>query len=80
MERDSLLAANRSIAEESLARRPRLQNGKLQLAAKYKELEKLTASYREKQSRLETHMQKRSPQTAQNLLQEEVARAEEQSE
>lgn len=52
MERDSLLATNRSIAEESLARRPRLQNGKLQLAAKYKELEKLTASYREKQSRL----------------------------
>ncbi|XP_053474323.1 vacuolar protein sorting-associated protein 37D isoform X2 [Ictalurus furcatus] len=75
-----MLVINRSLAEESLAHRPRLQNGKLQLAAKYGELAKLAASYREKQSRLETHMQKRGPQTAQNLLQDEVARAEEQSE
>ncbi|XP_047665535.1 vacuolar protein sorting-associated protein 37D isoform X2 [Tachysurus fulvidraco] len=80
VERDTLLATNRSLAEESLAHRPRLQNGKLQLAAKYEELAKLAASYREKQSRLETHTQKRSPQTAQNLLQEEVAHVEEQSE
>ncbi|KAK2816507.1 hypothetical protein Q7C36_022778 [Tachysurus vachellii] len=80
VERDTLLATNRSLAEESLAHRPRLQNGKLQLAAKYAELAKLAASYREKQSRLETHMRKRSPQTAQNLLQEEVAHVEEQSE
>ncbi|XP_026777391.1 vacuolar protein sorting-associated protein 37D isoform X1 [Pangasianodon hypophthalmus] len=80
VERETLLVTNRSLAEESLAHRPRLQNGKLQLAAKYEELAKLTASYREKQSRLETHTQMRSPQTAQNLLQEEVAHAEEQSE
>lgn len=52
MERETLLATNQSIAEESLAHRPRLQNGKLQLAAKYEELAKLTASCREKQSRL----------------------------
>ncbi|KAK3527369.1 hypothetical protein QTP86_021916 [Hemibagrus guttatus] len=80
VERDTLLVTNRSLAEESLAHRPRLQNGKLQLAAKYEELAKLTTSYRDKQSRLETHMQKWSPQMAQNLLQEAVAQSEEQSE
>lgn len=52
MERETLLVTNRGLAEESLTHRPRLQNGKLQLAAKYEELAKLTASYREKQSRL----------------------------
>ncbi|XP_060768947.1 vacuolar protein sorting-associated protein 37D [Neoarius graeffei] len=80
VERETLLVTNRGLAEESLTHRPRLQNGKLQLAAKYEELAKLTASYREKQSRLETHMPKHGPQMAQNLLQEEVAHAEEQSE
>ncbi|XP_017316110.1 vacuolar protein sorting-associated protein 37D isoform X1 [Ictalurus punctatus] len=80
VEREAMLVINRSLAEESLAHRPRLQNGKIQLAAKYEELAKLAASYREKQSRLETHIQKRGPQTAQNLLQDEVARAEDQSE
>ncbi|KAG9282029.1 vacuolar protein sorting-associated protein 37D [Astyanax mexicanus] len=80
VDRETLLVTNRSLAEESLAHRPRLQNGKLQLATKYQELAKLTTACREKQSRLEGHMKKHSPQTAQNLLQEEVARAEEQSE
>ncbi|XP_030648997.1 vacuolar protein sorting-associated protein 37D [Chanos chanos] len=80
VDREMLLTTNRSLAEESLSHRPRLQNGKLQLAAKYEQLAVLTTACREKQSRLETHMQKHSPQTAQNLLQEEVARAEEQSE
>ncbi|XP_076867213.1 vacuolar protein sorting-associated protein 37D [Brachyhypopomus gauderio] len=80
VDRETLLATNRSLAEVSLQRRPNLQNGKLQLAAKYEELAKLTAVCSEKRSRLETHVQKHSPQTAQNLLQEEVARAEDQSE
>ncbi|XP_018597388.2 vacuolar protein sorting-associated protein 37D [Scleropages formosus] len=80
VERENLLTTNRSLAEESLARRPCLQNGKMRLAQKYQELEKLASTCREKQSRLESHMQKHSPQTAQNLLQEEVARAEEESE
>ncbi|XP_061106173.1 vacuolar protein sorting-associated protein 37D [Conger conger] len=80
VDRETLLTSNRSLAEESLARRPRLQNGKLQLAEKYKELERLNAACREKQSQLEANTEKHSPQTAQNLLQEEVARAEEESE
>ncbi|XP_016413408.1 vacuolar protein sorting-associated protein 37D-like [Sinocyclocheilus rhinocerous] len=80
LDRDSLLVTNRSLAEESLSQRPHLQNGKLQLAAKYKELAKLTTACREKQSRLEAFTEKHSPQTAHNLLQEEVARAEERSE
>ncbi|KAG9341447.1 hypothetical protein JZ751_019257 [Albula glossodonta] len=80
VDRETLLTSNRSLAEESLSRRPRLQNGKQQLAEKYQELEKLATACREKQSRLEVYTEKRSPQMAQNLLQEEVARAEEESE
>ncbi|XP_067296043.1 vacuolar protein sorting-associated protein 37D [Pseudorasbora parva] len=80
LDRDTLLVTNRSLAEDSLSRRPHLQNGKLQLASKYEELAKLTTACREKQSRLEAFTEKHGPQTAHNLLQEEVARAEEQSE
>ncbi|XP_029282636.1 vacuolar protein sorting-associated protein 37C [Cottoperca gobio] len=75
-----LLTTNRSLAEESLDRRPRLNNGKLQLAEKYRELSNLATTCWEKRSQLETRGQKHSPHTAQNLLQEEVARAEEHSE
>ncbi|KAM4547437.1 vacuolar protein sorting-associated protein 37D [Fundulus diaphanus] len=80
VDRETLLTTNRSLAEVSLARRPRFNNGKLQLAEKYKELSGLVAACWEKQSQLEARGQKRSLQTAQNLLQEEVARGEEHSE
>lgn len=50
MDRETLLATNRSLAEESLARRPRLCNGKLQLAEKYRELSNLATTCWEKQS------------------------------
>ncbi|XP_050934352.1 vacuolar protein sorting-associated protein 37D isoform X2 [Lates calcarifer] len=79
VDRETLLTSNRSLAEESLARRPRLNNGKLQLAEKYRELSNLATTCWEKQSQL-ARVQKHSLQTAQNLLQEEVARAEEHSE
>lgn len=52
MDREVLLTSNRGLAEESLARRPHLQDGKRQLAAKYEELARLTTACREKQSRL----------------------------
>ncbi|XP_072231137.1 vacuolar protein sorting-associated protein 37D [Leuresthes tenuis] len=80
VDRETLLTTNRSIAEGSLARQPRLNNGKLQLAEKYRELSNLVTTCWEKQSQLEARGQKHSLQTAQNLLQEEVARAEEHSE
>ncbi|XP_040007126.1 vacuolar protein sorting-associated protein 37D [Xiphias gladius] len=80
VDRETLLTTNRSLAEESLAQQPRLNNGKLQLADKYRELSNLAATCWEKQSQLGAHVQKHSLQTVQNLLQEEVARAEEHSE
>ncbi|XP_040907773.1 vacuolar protein sorting-associated protein 37D [Toxotes jaculatrix] len=80
VERETLLASNRSLAEESLARRPCLNNGKLQLAEKYRQLSNLATTSCEKQSQLEAHVQKHGLQMMQNLLQEEVARAEEHSE
>nr|XP_019960679.1 PREDICTED: vacuolar protein sorting-associated protein 37D-like isoform X2 [Paralichthys olivaceus] len=80
VDRETLQTSNRSLAEESLARRPRLNNGKLQLAEKYRELSNLATTCWEKQSQLEARVQKQSLQTVQNLLQEEVARAEEHSE
>lgn len=52
LERDTLLTTNRSLAEESLARRPRLCNGKLQLAEKYRALSNLATTCWEKQSQL----------------------------
>ncbi|RXM93582.1 Vacuolar protein sorting-associated protein 37D, partial [Acipenser ruthenus] len=52
LERDTMLTTNRSLAEESLSLRPRLDNGKLQLAGKYQELELLSASCQEKQERV----------------------------
>lgn len=80
LDRETLLATNRSLAEESLSHRPHLQNGKLRLAAKYEELAKLTTACREKQSQLEAFTERHSPHTAHNLIQEEVTQAEEQSE
>ena len=52
VDREMLLTTNRSLAEESLARRPRLNNGKLQLAEKYRELSNLATTCWEKQSQL----------------------------
>uniref|UniRef100_A0A3B4TXB0 VPS37D subunit of ESCRT-I n=1 Tax=Seriola dumerili TaxID=41447 RepID=A0A3B4TXB0_SERDU len=79
VDRETLMTSNRSLAEESLAQRPRLNNGKLQLAEKYRELSNLATKCWEKQSQL-ARVQKNGLQTVQNLLQEEVARAEEHSE
>ncbi|KAK7926026.1 hypothetical protein WMY93_008336 [Mugilogobius chulae] len=80
LDRESLLSSNRSLAEESLSQRPRLDTGKAQLADKYRELSNLATSCWDKQSQLEARGHRGSVQSAQNLLQEEVARAEEQSE
>uniref|UniRef100_W5M2Z6 VPS37D subunit of ESCRT-I n=1 Tax=Lepisosteus oculatus TaxID=7918 RepID=W5M2Z6_LEPOC len=80
VDRETMLTTNRSLAEESLSRQPGLQNGKLQLADKYRKLEHLATVCQEKQRRLEAYIQKRSPQVARTLLQEEVSRAEEESE
>lgn len=52
MDRETFLASNRSLAEQSLAQRPRLEGAKLRLAAKYTELATLVTSCRGKQSRL----------------------------
>lgn len=52
MDRETLLVSNRSLAEDSLTRRPRLCNGKFQLAKKYRELSNLAAACWEKQSQL----------------------------
>ncbi|XP_064157183.1 vacuolar protein sorting-associated protein 37D-like [Anguilla rostrata] len=80
VDREALLTANRGLAEENLSRRPRLQNRKLLLAEKYRELEELMAACREKQSRLDACIERHGPPMAQRLLQEEVVRAEEKSE
>ncbi|MED6236807.1 hypothetical protein ATANTOWER_014538 [Ataeniobius toweri] len=55
VDREILLTSNRSLAEESLAQRPCLNNGKLQLAEKYKELSNLITTCWEKQSQLGRH-------------------------
>ncbi|KAK5917776.1 hypothetical protein CgunFtcFv8_002591 [Champsocephalus gunnari] len=52
VDREMLLSTNRNVAEESLARQPQLNNGKLQLAEKYRDLSKLATTCWEKQSQL----------------------------
>lgn len=80
LDRENLLTSNRGLAELSLAQRPRLDTGKLQLSDKYRELSNLATSCWEKQSQLEARGHKGSLQSAQNRLQDEVVQAEEQSE
>lgn len=81
VDRDDLLTSNRGLAELSLAQRPHLDSGKLQLSHKYRELSNLATSCWEKQRQLEARGHRgRGLQSAQNRLQEEVSRAEEQSE
>ncbi|XP_077402137.1 vacuolar protein sorting-associated protein 37D isoform X2 [Vanacampus margaritifer] len=80
VDREMMMASNRSLADDSLARRPRLNNSRLQLAEKYRQLSNLANACWEKQSQLGARVQKHSPQSAQNLLQEEAARAEDNSE
>ncbi|KAJ8280172.1 hypothetical protein GJAV_G00051400 [Gymnothorax javanicus] len=80
VDREALLTSNHGLAEQNLSRRPRLLNCKLLLAEKYQELEKLATVCREKQSRLDACMQRHGPQTAEYLLQEEMALAEGKSE
>uniref|UniRef100_A0AAQ4R7W5 VPS37 C-terminal domain-containing protein n=1 Tax=Gasterosteus aculeatus aculeatus TaxID=481459 RepID=A0AAQ4R7W5_GASAC len=52
VDRETLQATNRRLAEDSLARQPRLCNGKVQLAEKYRELSNLATACREKRSQL----------------------------
>ncbi|KAG7251660.1 hypothetical protein CRUP_011141, partial [Coryphaenoides rupestris] len=52
LQRESLLASNRGLAEQSLARRPPLDSGKLQLAEKYRQLASLTTACLEKRGQL----------------------------
>ncbi|XP_068601012.1 vacuolar protein sorting-associated protein 37D [Brachionichthys hirsutus] len=80
VDRETLLASNRSLAEDSLARRPRLFDARLLLAEKYRQLSNLATVCWDKQSQLEAHVQRHCPRRVQRLLQEEVTRAEEQSE
>ncbi|XP_019727862.1 translation initiation factor IF-2 isoform X1 [Hippocampus comes] len=52
IDREMMMASNRSLADDSLARRPRLNNGRLQLAEKYRELSNVATTCWEKQSQL----------------------------
>ncbi|KAJ0062158.1 hypothetical protein NL108_016526, partial [Boleophthalmus pectinirostris] len=78
--RENLLMSNRELAETSLAQRPRLHTGKDRLANKYQQLSDLATSCWDKQSQLEARGHRGSVRSAQHLLQDEVTRAEEQSE
>nr|XP_040038465.1 vacuolar protein sorting-associated protein 37D [Gasterosteus aculeatus aculeatus] len=77
VDRETLQATNRRLAEDSLARQPRLCNGKVQLAEKYRELSNLATACREKRSQLGAHLEKRGLQTALSLLQRVLVRGSE---
>ncbi|XP_064425085.1 vacuolar protein sorting-associated protein 37D [Latimeria chalumnae] len=80
LEREMLQAVNHSMAEENLSLKPRLENGKLNLASKYQELGETLVACRQKQSRMEVYLERRRPTAAESLLQTDLEKAEDESE
>ncbi|EOB04006.1 Vacuolar protein sorting-associated protein 37D [Anas platyrhynchos] len=74
------LASNSTLARENLSLRPRLEDGKASLAIKYQELREIQETCWDKQQRLETYLEKWSPQSALGQLQAKLDASEAESE
>ncbi|XP_068512025.1 vacuolar protein sorting-associated protein 37D [Anas acuta] len=80
LEREMCLASNSTLARENLSLRPRLEDGKASLAIKYQELREIQETCWDKQQRLETYLEKSSPQSALGQLQAKLDASEAESE
>ncbi|XP_054250377.1 vacuolar protein sorting-associated protein 37D [Indicator indicator] len=80
LERDMCLASNCTLARVNLSLRPRLEDGKASLAIKYQELREIREACWDKQQRLETHLEKWSPQSALDQIQAKLDASEAESE
>ncbi|KAJ1184982.1 hypothetical protein NDU88_001778 [Pleurodeles waltl] len=79
-ERNMHLSVNYSLARQNLALRPRLENGKANLAIKYQQLAEVVNTCRDRQRQLEMHLQTWNLPTALCSLQDELDVAEFESE
>ncbi|XP_035415002.1 vacuolar protein sorting-associated protein 37D [Cygnus atratus] len=80
LEREMCLASNSTLARENLSLRPQLEDGKASLAIKYQELQEIQEACWDKQQRLETYLEKWSPQSALGQLQAKLDASEAESE
>ncbi|XP_068011112.1 vacuolar protein sorting-associated protein 37D isoform X1 [Melanerpes formicivorus] len=80
LEREMCLASNCTLARVNLSLRPRLEDGKASLAIKYQELREIREACWDKQQRLETHLEKWSPQSALDQIQAKLDASEAESE
>ncbi|XP_069729984.1 vacuolar protein sorting-associated protein 37D [Phaenicophaeus curvirostris] len=80
LEREMCLASNCTQAKVNLSLRPRLEDGKASLAIKYQELQEIREACWDKQQRLESYLEKWSPQKALDQLQEKLDASEAESE
>ncbi|KAI8504851.1 Vacuolar protein sorting-associated protein 37B [Branchiostoma belcheri] len=80
LEREMLLASNRSLAEFNLEREPELVAGRQKLSRAHQEAAELRVLYDEKKQRLESLVQRNDLDTTHALLQAAAAEIEEESE
>lgn len=80
LEREMALAANRSLAEQNLDRRPYLESQKEALVSRYLQLEALQQKYREHCAQRDGMVGQVSPEALFNRLQVESSKTEEESE
>lgn len=80
LEREMALAANRSLAEQNLDRRPYLESQKEALVSRYLQLEALQQKYREHCAQRDGMAGQVSPEALFNRLQVESSKTEEESE
>uniref|UniRef100_UPI00398E3B6A vacuolar protein sorting-associated protein 37C-like isoform X2 n=2 Tax=Pristiophorus japonicus TaxID=55135 RepID=UPI00398E3B6A len=80
LEREMLLAANRSLAEKNLEFQPQLEEGKGQLQDKYTELQNLHDTVQEHRTELERFHDVAGPDSLLSVLQAEGAKIEEETE
>ncbi|XP_072319120.1 vacuolar protein sorting-associated protein 37C [Eucyclogobius newberryi] len=80
LEREMALAANRSLAEQNLDRKPYLESQKEALVSRYLQLETVQQKYREHCTQRDGMQGKVSPEAMSNRLQVESSKTEEESE
>ncbi|XP_030078176.1 vacuolar protein sorting-associated protein 37C [Microcaecilia unicolor] len=79
LEKEMALATNRSLAEQNLEFKPRLDSGRISLSEKYQQLCDLLTQFKGKRSKLETLLGPLRPESILSYMQREGSKTEEES-
>nr|XP_033776300.1 vacuolar protein sorting-associated protein 37C [Geotrypetes seraphini]XP_033776301.1 vacuolar protein sorting-associated protein 37C [Geotrypetes seraphini]XP_033776302.1 vacuolar protein sorting-associated protein 37C [Geotrypetes seraphini]XP_033776303.1 vacuolar protein sorting-associated protein 37C [Geotrypetes seraphini]XP_033776304.1 vacuolar protein sorting-associated protein 37C [Geotrypetes seraphini] len=79
LEKEMALATNRSLAEQNLEFKPRLDSGRVILSEKYQQLYDLLSQFKGKRSKLETLLGPLRPESILSYMQREGSKTEEES-